>query len=37
LPLRADVLCAETMSMGHRTGAMNATHGQGKERRLWLK
>jgi hypothetical protein len=37
LPLRADALCAATMSMGHKAGAMNATYGQGKERRLWQK
>ena len=28
LPLRADALCAATMSMGHKAGAMNATYGQ---------
>ena len=37
LPLRADALCAETMSIDHRVGAMDATHGQGKERKLWQK
>ena len=33
LPLRSDALCAETMSIDHRAGAMDATHGQGKERK----
>jgi hypothetical protein len=31
------VPCAGTMSMGHETGAMKATYGQGKERKLWQK
>jgi hypothetical protein len=37
LPLRADALRAETMSMDHMVGVMDTTHGQGKERKLWQK
>jgi hypothetical protein len=37
LSLRADALRAETMLMDHRVSAMVATHGQGKERKLWQK
>ena len=37
LPLRADALRAETMSMDHVVGVIDTTHGQGKERKLWQK